>query len=90
MTPSLGLILLHAAYGMPFEILILTGFMSNIPKELIAAGRIDGCSDVSLLRYIIVPLLLPAIAVGFTLNFIEIWKEYFFALIFLHSNSVLR
>jgi len=85
----LGLILVHGAYGMPFEILILTGFMSSIPKELIAAGRIDGCSDYLLLRYIVVPLLLPAIAVGFTLNFIDIWKEYFFALIFMTSNSVL-
>src|SRR5436190_3194775 len=85
----LGLILVHGAYGMPFEILILTGFMSNVPKELIAAGRVDGCSDFSLLRYIVVPLLLPAVAVGFTLNFIDIWKEYFFALIFMTSNSVL-
>jgi len=84
-----GLVLVHGAYGMPFEILILTGFMSSIPKDLIAAGRIDGCSDISLLRYIIIPLLLPAVAVGFTLNFIDIWKEYFFALIFLTSNSVL-
>jgi ABC-type glycerol-3-phosphate transport system permease component len=85
----LGLILVHGAYGMPFEMLILAGFMSNVPKELEAAARVDGCSDFDFLRYILIPLLVPAIAVGFTLNFIEVWKEYFFALIFLTSDQVM-
>jgi ABC-type glycerol-3-phosphate transport system permease component len=85
----LGLIIVHATFGMPFEILILTGFMTSMPRELFAAARIDGCADFGVLRYIVIPLALPAIAVGFTLNFIEIWKEYFFALVFLSSDSVM-
>jgi raffinose/stachyose/melibiose transport system permease protein len=84
-----GLILVHAAYGMPFEILILTGFMATIPRELFAAARIDGCADFGIIRHIVVPLTVPAFAVGFTLNFIEIWKEYFFALVFLSSDNVM-
>jgi raffinose/stachyose/melibiose transport system permease protein len=85
----LGLVLIHAAFGMPLELLILTGFISNIPKELEQAARIDGCTDRGVLWHIIVPLSVPAIAVGFTLNVIDIWKEYFFSLIFLSSEKVM-
>jgi raffinose/stachyose/melibiose transport system permease protein len=85
----LGLIIVHGVYGMPFEILVLTGFMSTIPRELFAAARIDGCSDFGILRHIVIPLTFPAMVVGFTLNFIEIWKEYFFALVFLSSDDVM-
>jgi len=85
----LGLVLVHAAYGMPFLLLILTGFVGSIPRELEQAARIDGCSDFAVLRHIVVPLSMPAIAVGFTLNFIEIWKEYFFALILLSTSDTL-
>jgi raffinose/stachyose/melibiose transport system permease protein len=85
----LGLILIHAAFGMPLELLILTGFISNIPKELEHAARLDGCTDAGVLRHVILPLSLPAIAVGFALNVIDIWKEYFFSLIFLSSEKVM-
>jgi raffinose/stachyose/melibiose transport system permease protein len=84
-----GLILLHAAFGMPLEMLVLTGFISNIPKELEYAARIDGCTDADVLRYIVIPLSLPAIAVGFILNVIDIWKEYFFSLIFLSTDKIM-
>jgi len=83
----LGLILIHAAFGMPLELLILVGFLSNIPKELEYAARLDGCDDVKMLWHIVIPLAIPAIAVGFTLNVIEIWKEYFFSLVFLSSEK---
>jgi raffinose/stachyose/melibiose transport system permease protein len=85
----LGLIIVHGAYGMPFLLLVLTGFIGNIPKELGAAARIDGCSDFNLLRYVIIPLIRPAIAVGFTINFMGIWKEYFFALILQSSSELM-
>jgi raffinose/stachyose/melibiose transport system permease protein len=84
-----GLILLHAAFGMPLEMLVLTGFISNIPKELEHAARMDGCSDAGVLWHIVLPLSLPAIAVGFTLNLIDVWKEYFFSLIFLSSENIM-
>ncbi len=83
----IGLIIVHAVYGMPFEMLLLTGFMANMPQELEAAARVDGCSDFGVLRHIILPLSLPAMAVGFTLNFIAIWKEFIFALTFLSSQA---
>ena len=82
-----GLILVHGVYGLPFVLLILRGFIVGIPVELEDAARADGCSDFGIFRYIIVPLTMPAIAVAFTLNFINIWKEFFFALVLLYNKS---
>lgn len=84
-----GLVLVHGVYGMPFIMLILRGFMVGIPEDLISAARVDGCSDFGVFRRVMLPLVVPAIAVAGTLNFINIWKEFFFALIFLNSQGKL-
>ncbi len=86
---QIGLIIVHTVYGIPFSMLLLTGFMANLPAELESAARVDGCGDVGVLFRVILPLSLPAMAVAFTLNFIGIWKEFIFALSFLNSDSVL-
>jgi len=85
---KLGLILIHAAWGMPLQILLLTGFLASQPRELEDAARIDGATEPQILRYIVVPLAAPAMAVGFLLNFVGIWKEFIFAITFLNSDAV--
>jgi len=82
-----GLIIVHAAYGMPSQVLILRGFMTGIPKELDRAAYLEGATDFQIFRKIILPLSLPGIVVGYTLNFIAIWKEFIFGLVFLNSEQ---
>jgi ABC-type glycerol-3-phosphate transport system permease component len=84
---KIGLIIVHAAYGMPAQILILRGFMTGIPRELDKAAYVEGASDFQIFRKIILPLSLPGIVVGYTLNFIAIWKEFVFGLVLLNSES---
>jgi raffinose/stachyose/melibiose transport system permease protein len=84
----LGLVIIHAAWGMPLQLLLLTGFLANQPRELEEAARVDGARDVQLLRFVVLPLALPAMAVGFVLNFVGIWKEFIFAITFLNSDSL--
>jgi raffinose/stachyose/melibiose transport system permease protein len=84
----LGLILIHAAWGMPLQILLLTGFLANQPRELEDAARIDGATERQILLYVVVPLAAPAMAVGFLLNFVGIWKEFIFAITFLNSETI--
>jgi ABC-type glycerol-3-phosphate transport system permease component len=83
---AIGLVLVHAVYGIPFVLLILRGFIIGIPRELEDAARVDGYGDMGLLFKIIVPLLVPSIAVASVLNIINIWKELFFSLIFLKDD----
>jgi raffinose/stachyose/melibiose transport system permease protein len=83
----IGLIIVHAAYGMPAQILILRGFMTTIPREIEKAAYIEGASDFQVFWKVILPLSVPGILVGFTLNFIAIWKEFVFGLVFLNSEA---
>src|SRR6185503_10395973 len=85
---KLGLILIHAAWGMPLQILLLTGFLANQPRELEDAARIDGATERQIIWHVVLPLAAPAMAVGFLLNFVGIWKEFIFAITFLNSEAV--
>jgi glucose/mannose transport system permease protein len=80
-----GLVLVHGVYGMGFSMLFLRGFMVNIPIDLEDAARVDGASDLDVIRHVIFPLAAPGIAIAASLNIIAIWNELFFALIFLNT-----
>ena len=84
---KLGLIIVHGVYGMPSQILILRGFMTTIPREIEKAAYLEGASDFQVFWQIILPLSVPGLLVGYTLNFIAIWKEFVFALVFLNSDA---
>src|ERR1700691_312272 len=84
----IGLIIVHGVYGMPAQILILRGFMTTIPREIEKAAQIEGATDFQIFTKVILPLEIPGIVVGYTLNFIAIWKEFVFALVFLNSESI--
>ena len=47
----------------------------------------DGCSDVGVLRRIFLPLSGPAIMTVVVLQFINIWNEFFFAVILLNGGN---
>jgi raffinose/stachyose/melibiose transport system permease protein len=84
---KIGLIIVHGVYGMPGQILILRGFMTTIPVEVEKAAEIEGATDFQIFWKVILPLSLPGIVVGYTLNFIAIWKEFVFGLVFLNSDA---
>ena len=42
----LGLVLFHAAFGLPFAIFLLRNFFIGIPRDLMEAARIDGAGGV--------------------------------------------
>jgi raffinose/stachyose/melibiose transport system permease protein len=84
----IGLIVVHGVYGMPSQILILRGFMTAIPRDIEKAAQIEGATDLQIFTKVILPLAVPGIVVGYTLNFIAIWKEFVFALVFLNSEAI--
>ena len=83
----IGLIIVHGVYGMPMQILALRAFMTTIPREIEKAAHLEGATDWQVFRQIILPLSVPGILVGYTLNFIAIWKEFVFGLVFLNSEA---
>ncbi|WP_297646468.1 carbohydrate ABC transporter permease [Pseudonocardia sp.] len=63
-------------------------YMLTIPTELIEAARIDGASEWTIFRRIIVPLSQPTIAVMGILFFTASWNDYLWPLITVTSSSM--
>ena len=77
-----ALIFPYAAFSLAMGILICTGFMVEIPKELDEAARIDGCGPWKTFGVVILPLMKPATATISIYSFLQCWNELMFANIF--------
>lgn len=82
-----ALIVPYAAFSLAIAILIFTGFMQDIPKELDEAACIDGCGTWRLFTRIIFPMMRPAISTVAIFTFIQAWNEMMFAVIFISSET---
>ena len=79
----LGLILIYAGSMCIFSIWNMKGYFDSIPIEIEEASKIDGASDMQLIRKIILPLARPAIIVTAVMVLIFVWNEYLFATTFM-------
>ncbi|HEY7419472.1 MAG TPA: carbohydrate ABC transporter permease [Ktedonobacteraceae bacterium] len=74
-----ALVLAFTTFSLPFSMWMIKGFCDTLPADLEEAGRIDGLSRVGVLRYIVLPLIIPGvIAVGF-FAFLNSWNELLYA-----------
>lgn len=88
MQSYLALILPYIAFGFPIGTLILRSFFEKIPVEIKEAAKIDGASDTRVLLSIVLPLSRPAIATVVIFNFLTVWNEFLFALVFISKDSM--
>jgi raffinose/stachyose/melibiose transport system permease protein len=82
-----GLFWLYLGFGLPFAILVLRGYMRSIPRELVDAALIDGCSWFAVFWRIVLPLSKPAVVSLLIFDGISTWNEFILAQIFLRQNS---
>lgn len=64
-----------------------TFFKQSIPKELLEAAEMDGCSDFRFFSKIVVPLSKAIIAVMCLWCAMPLWNGYFNAMIYLNSEE---
>lgn len=76
-----GLVLMNTFLNIPLGLLLLVGFLKDIPAEIEDSAKMDGCSVYMILWKIIVPLMRPGILSVGILTFIFTWNDYLFALI---------
>jgi len=84
----LALIIPYAAFSLSMAILVCTGFMNAIPRELDEAACIDGCSVWGVFLRIIAPLMKPAVATVGIYTFLQCWNELMFANIFISKSAL--
>ncbi len=81
------LVMLYSAFCFPMTILILTGFISSIPTELEEAMIIDGASIRQIFLKMILPLSIPGMISVSIFNFIQVWNNLLFPLIFISDKA---
>ncbi len=82
-----GLLLPYLAFGIPYQVFVLYGFMRAIPDEIEESARVDGASTLRIFFRLILPLAKPALAALFILDFVATWNEYAIATTLLQSQS---
>lgn len=73
-----------SAYNM---IVARTFFKQTIPKELMEAAEMDGCSDFKFFSRIVIPLSTPIIAVLCLWVAVSLWNSYFNPMIYINSED---
>jgi multiple sugar transport system permease protein len=87
MNTKLALILTYTSYMLPLVIWIMAAFFQSVPWDIEEAALIDGCTPLSALVRVIIPLATPGLVAAAIVAFLFAWNEFFFALIFTNTAS---
>ncbi|WP_354004689.1 carbohydrate ABC transporter permease [Ruania suaedae] len=71
-----------------FGVFLMKQYYESIPEELSEAARIDGLSEYSIWRRIVLPLSGPAVATLTLLTFVNTWNDYLGPLIYLRDRDL--
>ena len=82
-----ALIITYTAFTLPLSIWILANFFREVPDEIYAAARVDGCSPLQAFAKVLLPLSAPGIFTTAILVFIFSWNEFLFALTFTSTTA---
>jgi len=84
-----GLVLFHIAFQTGFCTLFMRNFITSLPFALIESARVEGVSEWRIFRYIVLPLMRPAIAALSVLVFTFIWNDYFWATVLVQGQHAM-
>ncbi len=80
-----GLILTYAAGQVPYNTWLVKGYLSNIPRSLDEAAKLDGASNLRIFTQIVLPLMKPILIFVALSQFITPWMDFIFPRMILSS-----
>ena len=83
-----GTILIYVGLLLPFSIYLMTNFFQTVPKEIVEAARMDGCSNQGVFWKIMMPLSAPALITLVVVNALWVWNELLIALVFMQKDEL--
>lgn len=78
----------YLAQTLPVALYMLANYFRTIPYEIEQAALIDGCTRLSVIWKITIPLAIPALVSVFIYTFMIAWNEYLYAFVFLNDRSM--
>jgi ABC-type Fe3+ transport system permease subunit len=77
-----------SAAAVPLTVLVMVSFVRDIPRELIGTMLVDGGTEWTVFRRLIVPLSKPVLATLAIYDGLDVWNNFILPLILTQSNSV--
>jgi multiple sugar transport system permease protein len=62
-------------------------FATSVPRDLLAAARIDGCTELQVFTRVAVPLARPVVALVAFFSFVQSWNNFFLPFVMLPSSD---
>lgn len=84
----LALIIFYVIVNLPFCVITMRSFFERIPVTLEEAAWVDGCTKLSSLFRIVIPIMLPGIISVFVFAFIGAWNELIAGTIFVNTPDM--
>ncbi|MBM0258387.1 carbohydrate ABC transporter permease [Micromonospora sp. 4G55] len=71
-----GLILVYAAYSLPFTVFFMTAFFRTLPTSVAEAALVDGCGHFRLFFRVMLPMARPGLISVAIFNFLSHWNQF--------------
>jgi multiple sugar transport system permease protein len=84
----IGLFIFYLAMNLPFCAITMRSFFERIPYTLEEAASVDGCSRMTILYKIVLPIMFPGIVAVFVFAFIGAWNELIAGTIFISTPDL--
>ena len=84
-----GIVLVDVTFHVPFNAIMMRGFISGIDYTIEEAAQIDGCSRLQAVCKVLLPILKPGIATVAAYSFISCWNEFLFTFMFISKQNLL-
>ena len=81
-----ALVFVNTTFQIPFNAILMRGFISGIDYTIEEAAQIDGCSRTSAIIKVVFPLLKPGIVATGAFAFIHCWNEFLFSFMFISKQ----
>jgi multiple sugar transport system permease protein len=87
MKDSFWAIIIPYAFSV-WSVFFMRQYMKSIPDDLLDAARMDGASEFTIYRKVILPLCGPVLAAQAIFTFTFVWNDFFWPLIVIDSSEL--
>lgn len=82
------LLMTYVAFGMPFAVILVEGYVRTIPRAMDEAAYMEGCTTVQMLTSIIFPMCRPVMSILVITSFMGAWNEFPFSLVLINDPNM--
>ena len=83
-----SLIVFYVAMQIPFNSILMRGFVSGIPVSIEEAAWVDGAGRLTTMLRVVLPSLLPGIVATGAFAFVSCWNEFMVSFSFITSQKL--